>query len=217
MVHLDGTKAVIFDFDGLMVESESIAYQVWCEVLGQSGKNFTEEIYHNVIGRGPLESVEYLIEVLDLQLDPQELLETYWLKRTEKVCRDVSPAPGLIDLMQFLTDRGLVLGVASNSPSRYVFEVLEVMSLAEYFGCIRCREDVVHGKPAADVYLAAAACLEVGHERCLALEDSPIGLQAALNAGMRCLVVPNEDLEGEDFSGAEGRFNSLSEVLAALS
>jgi len=203
MVQLDGIKAVIFDFDGLMIESESIAYQIWCEVLGQYSKNFTVEIYRNVIGA------------------PQELLETYWLERTERVCRDGSPAPGLIDLMQFLTDRGLVFGVASNSPSRYVIEVLEAMGLAEHFGCVRCREDVVQGKPAADVYLAAAACLEVDHKHCLALEglaleDSPIGLQAALNAGMRCLAVPNEDLEGEDFSGAEGRFSSLSEVLAAL-
>jgi putative hydrolase of the HAD superfamily len=217
MIQLDGIKAVIFDLDGLMIESESIAYQVWCEVLGPYGKNFTEEIYHNVIGRGPLESVEYLIEILGLPLSPQELLETYWSERTERVCRDVSPAPGLLDLMQFLMDRGLVLGVASNSPSKYVLKVLEAMGLVEYFGCVRCREDVVQGKPSADVYLAAAACLEVDHERCLALEDSPIGLQAALNAGMRCIVVPNEDLKGEDFSGAEGRFGSLSGVLAALS
>jgi beta-phosphoglucomutase-like phosphatase (HAD superfamily) len=57
MVQLDGIKAVVFDFDGLMIESESIAYLVWCEVLGQYGKNFSEEIYHNVIGRGPVESV----------------------------------------------------------------------------------------------------------------------------------------------------------------
>jgi len=217
MIQLDGIKAVVFDFDGLMIESESIAYQVWCEVLGTYGKNFTEEIYHNVIGRGPQESVEYLIKVLDLPLAPQELLETYWSERTERVCRDVSPAPGLLDLMQFLANRGLVLGVASNSPSKYVLTVLEAMDLEKFFGCVRCREDVVHGKPDADVYLAAAACLEVDHERCLALEDSPIGLQAALNAGMRCIVVPNEDLEGEDFSRAEGRYNSLSEVLAALS
>lgn len=217
MVHLDGIKAVIFDLDGLMIESESIAYQVWCEVLGKYGKNFTEDIYHNVIGREPLESVNYLIEVLDLPLAPQALSETYWSERTKRVCRDGFPAPGLIDLMRFLMDRGLVLGVASNSPSRYVIEVLEAMGLAEHFVCVRCREDVVQGKPAADVYLAAAACLEVDYERCLALEDSPIGLQAALNAGMRCIVVPNEDLEGEDFSGAEGRYNSLSEVLSALS
>ena len=217
MVQLDGIKAVVFDFDGLMIESESIAYRVWCEVLGQYNKNFTEEIYHNVIGRGPLESVEYLIDVLNLPLPPQELLETYWLKRTDRVCRDGFPAPGLIDLMQFFMDRGLVLGVASNSPSRYVIEVLGAMGLAEHFGCVRCREDVIQGKPAPDVYLATAACLEVEHERCLALEDSPIGLQAALNAGMCCIVVPNEGLVGEDFSGAEGRFSSLSEVLAALS
>lgn len=217
MVQLDGIKAVIFDFDGLMIKSESIAYQVWCEVLGQYGKNFTEEIYHNLIGREPFETIDYLIEVLDLPLTPQELFETYWSKRTERVCLDVSPAPGLVDLMQFLTDRGLILAVASNSPSKYVLEVLEALGLSKSFGCVRCREDVAQGKPAADVYLAAAACLEVDPEHCLALEDSPIGLQAALNAGMRCFVVPNEDLKGDDFSGAEGRYNSLSEVLSALS
>ena len=216
MIQLDGIKAVIFDFDGLMIESESIAYQVWCEVLGQFGRNFTEEIYHNLIGREPFESIDYLIEVLDLPLTPQELFETYWSERTERVCRDVSPVPGLIDLMQSLTDRGLALGVASNSPSRYIFEVLEAIDLLKFFGCVRCRDDVEQGKPAPDIYIAAAACLEVDHKRCLALEDSPIGLQAALNAGMRCIVVPNEDLDGEDFSGAEGRFNSLGEVLAAL-
>ncbi len=217
MIHLDGIKAVIFDLDGLMIESESIAYQVWCEVLGQYGKNFTEDIYHNVIGREPLDSVDYIIEVLDLPLEPQALSETYWSDRTERVCRDVLPASGLIGLMQSFTDRGLVLGVASNSPSRYVLDVLEAIDLSQFFGCVRCREDVEQGKPAPDVYLAAAACLEVDHKHCLAIEDSPIGLQAALNAGMRCLVVPNEDLEGEDFSGAEGRYNSLSEVIAALS
>ena len=217
MIHLDGIRAVIFDFDGLMIESESLAYQVWCEVLGKYGKNLTKEINHKLIGREPVESVDYLIETLNVPLAREDLLETYWSERTERVCGDAFPAPGLIDLMQFLTDRGLVLGVASNSPSRYVLEVLESIGLSKYFGCVRCREDVVQGKPSPDVYLAAAACLDVDHKRCLALEDSPIGLQAALNAGMRCLVVPNEDLEEEDFSGAEGRFSSLSEVLAALS
>ncbi len=217
MIQLDGIKAVIFDFDGLMIESESIAYLVLCEMLGRYGKNFTEESYQYLIGRDPKECVDYLIETLDLPLTQQDFNENYWSERTERMCRDAFPAPGLVDLMQFLSDRGLVLGVASNSPSGYVIEVLEALGLSEYFSCVRCREDVVHGKPAADIYLAAAACLGVDHAHCLVLEDSPIGLQAALNAGMRCLVVPNEELEGEDFSGAEGRFKSLVTVLAALS
>ena len=217
MIQLDGTKAVIFDLDGLMINSESIAYHVWYDVLGKYGKNLTKEINHNLIGREPVESVDYLIETLNVPLAREDLLETYWSERTERVCREGIPAFGLIELMQFLTDRGVVLGVASNSHSRYVLKVLEAMSLSKSFHCVRCRDDVVHGKPAPDVYLAAAACLDVDHKHCLALEDSPIGLQAALNAGMRCLVVPNEDLEQDDFSGAEGRFSSLSEVLAALS
>lgn len=217
MIQTEGTQAVIFDFDGLMVESESIAYQVWCEVLGPYGKELTEEIYRNLIGREPLGSVEYLIEVLDLPLEPRELLETYWSQRTERVCRDIAPAPGLLDLLQTLRERGLKLAVASNSPSNYVHAVLEAIDLTDMFSCIRCREDVTRGKPAPDVYLAAAACLEVDPERCLALEDSPLGLQAALNAGMRCIVVPNENLVGEDFSGAQARFESLEAVQTTLS
>jgi HAD superfamily hydrolase (TIGR01509 family) len=217
MVQLDGMKAAIFDLDGLMIESESIAHQVLSDVLGKYGKTIASDIYQNLIGREPLESIDYLIDVLDLPLTQLEFFETYWLERTERMCREVIPMPGLIDLMQFLTDRGIVMGVASNSPSRYVLEVLEAIDLLKFCGCVRGRDDVVQGKPAPDVYLAVADCLEVDHQYCLALEDSPIGLQAALNAGMRCIVVPNEDLEGEDFKGAEGQFSSLQEVLAALS
>ena len=217
MIQLDGIKAVIFDFDGLMVESESIAHQVLSDVLGKYGKNITYDIYQNLIGREPLESIDYLIDVLDLTQTQLVFFETDWLETTERMCHEVIPMPGLIDLMQFLTDRGIVMGVASNSPLRYVHEVLEAIDLSEFFDCVRCREDVEQGKPAPDLYLATATCLEVEHTHCLALEDSPIGLQAALNAGMRCIVVPNEDLESEDFSGAEGRFSSLNEVFAALS
>jgi HAD superfamily hydrolase (TIGR01509 family) len=216
MIELAGTKAVIFDFDGLMVESESIAYQVWCEVLGSYGKTFTEDMYHTMIGDEPLNSVNYLIERLDLPIDPQDLLEVYWSQRTERVCREIAPAPGLLDLLNMLKERALKLAVASNSPSNYVHAVLEAIDLTDKFSCIRCREDVSRGKPAPDVYLAAATCLEVEPGRCLVLEDSPIGLEAALNAGMRCIVVPNENLGIVDYSGAAARFTSLKTLLAAI-
>ena len=217
MVCLDGIKAVIFDFDGLMIESESIAYQVWRQVVAEFGSEMSEAFYREVIGKTPKTTIDLVCKKLGLSISPQDLSERYWSQRTETMCVEARAVEGLINLIEDLHQHQIPLGVASNSPTDYVERVLEALQLRQMFQVAIGSDQVPEGKPAPDVYLATAAALTVDPQDCLAIEDSPTGLQAAVNAGMRCLVVPNENLEGEDFSGAEGRYNSLSEVLAALS
>ncbi len=217
MVQLDGIKAVIFDFDGLMIESESIGYQVWRQVVVEFGGEMSEAFYREVIGKTPEATIDLVCETLGLSISPQDLSERYWSQRTETMCVEPRAVEGLITLIEDLHQHQVPLGVASNSPTDYVERVLEALQLRQRFQAVIGSDQVTEGKPAPNVYLATAAALTVDPQDCLAIEDSPTGLQAAVNAGMRCLVVPNENLEGEDFSGAEGRYNSLSEVLAALS
>lgn len=217
MIQLDGIKAVIFDLDGLMIESESIGYQVWRQVVAEFGSEMSEALYREFIGKTPEATIDLVCEILGLSISPQDLSERYWRQRTETMCVEARAVEGLVTLIEDLHQHQVPLGVASNSPTDYVERVLEALQLRQRFQAIIGSDQVPEGKPAPDVYLATAAALTVDPQDCLAIEDSPTGLQAALNAGMRCLVVPNENLEGDDFSGAEGLYNSLSEVLAALS
>ncbi|TET81040.1 MAG: HAD family phosphatase [Anaerolineales bacterium] len=217
MIQLDGIKAVIFDLDGLMIESESIGYQVWRQVVAEFGSEMSEALYREFIGKTPEATIDLVCEILGLSISPQDLSERYWRQRTETMCVEAQAVEGLVTLIEDLHQHHVPLGVASNSPTDYVERVLEALQLRQRFQAVIGSDQVPEGKPAPDVYLATAAALTVDPQDCLAIEDSPTGLQAALNAGMRCLVVPNENLEGDDFSGAEGLYNSLSEVLAALS
>ncbi|MCK4741883.1 MAG: HAD family phosphatase [Anaerolineales bacterium] len=217
MIQLDGIKAVIFDLDGLMIESESIGYQVWRQVVAEFGSEMSEALYREFIGKTPEATIDLVCEILGLSISPQDLSERYWRQRTETMCVEARAVEGLVTLIEDLHQHQVPLGVASNSPTDYVERVLEALQLRQRFQAVIGSDQVPEGKPAPDVYLATAAALTVDPQDCLAIEDSPTGLQAALNAGMRCLVVPNENLEGDDFSGAEGLYNSLSEVLAALS
>ena len=217
MIQLDGTKAVIFDFDGLMIESESIGYQVWRQVVAELGSEMSEALYREFIGKTPEATIDLVCETLGLSISPWDLHKRYWSQRTETMCVEARAEEGLVTLIEDLHQHQVPLGVASNSPTDYVERVLDALQLRHRFQSVIGSDQVAEGKPAPDVYLATAAALTVDPQDCLAIEDSPTGLQAALNAGMRCFVVPNENLEEEDFSGAESRFNSLSEVLAALS
>jgi beta-phosphoglucomutase-like phosphatase (HAD superfamily) len=106
--------------------------------------------------------------------------------------------------------------VASNSFGEYVRRVLAVMDLRQVFACVCTREDARRGKPAPDLYLAAARCLGLPPGECVAVEDSPVGLQAALAAGVHAVAVPNERLRAQDFSGAAARYDSLEELTANL-
>jgi HAD superfamily hydrolase (TIGR01509 family) len=112
--------------------------------------------------------------------------------------------------------RELPLGVASNSEALYVDQVLRAIDVGDTFDCVITPDQVAQPKPAPDIYLAAAVSLNTPPERCLAIEDTPIGLSSALSAGMRCVVIPSLHLEGADFTGAYASFTSFPALLREL-
>ncbi len=167
-----------------------------------------------MIGETPQYGARHLRAALELPLSDEDLLREYWARRTEYMCRKVDPAEGLLELLDLLQAAGVPMAVASNSPCDYVTAILHALKLDDYFACVFSSEDVAHGKPAPDVYLAALDCLGVEPERALVLEDSPAGLAAAKAAGVTCFAIPNADMPDADFSAADQIFNSITAVKA---
>lgn len=209
-------QAFVFDLDGLMVNSEELSLIAWRRVLAPFGKNLEEQDYFTLIGQDSRASADQVIRGSGIPLSWDQLAQAHWKELKSIINRDLEPRPGLIDLVTAIGQSGYPLAIASNSPSDYVGLAVKAIGLGASFGCLVGRDQVAQGKPAPDVYLAAAACLSVLPTHCVALEDSPIGLQAALAAGMRCIVVPNDHLAGGDFTGAYLRCESLEAVEAAL-
>jgi beta-phosphoglucomutase-like phosphatase (HAD superfamily) len=108
------------------------------------------------------------------------------------------------------------LAVASNSPRAYVEDVIDLLDLSDRFRCVRAGEDVSRGKPAPDLYLCVSECLGIATDQCVAVEDSPAGVQSAKESGMISVAVPNALLQGEDFPLADLCFTSLTELLGWL-
>jgi beta-phosphoglucomutase-like phosphatase (HAD superfamily) len=205
-------SAVIFDMDGLMIDSEPIALEVWRDLVAEYDRELTDELYRQVIGEEPLFGVQVIRTALKLPLGEQELLDEYWRRRILVMCKKVGPAPGLIELLELLHGCSVQLGLASNSPCGYVEAVSKALGIFHYFNCIRSSEDVPRGKPAPDIYTSALDCMQVAGSEALALEDSPAGIAAAKAAGLTCFAVPNDELAQGDFSSADLIFSSLLEV-----
>ena len=208
----EGVRAVIFDFDGLMIDSETVALEIWQRYVSRFGKDLTSDLYRPMIGRSPQGGASYVRDLFDLPKSSDEVLIEYWQERTEEMVHRGQPMPGLQELTRFLEDRTIPLGVASNSPAVYVEKTLDALGYLDMMSCVVSSDQVANGKPAPDVYLACAACLDLEPSVCVAIEDSPTGLRAAVEAGMQCLVVPNATLRDEDYSSAWRRFEDLFEV-----
>lgn len=209
-------KAVLFDLDGLMADSEPLARWAWNQSLAAYGHHLDDEAYHAILGLRLSDSARVLCERFSLPVSPTQAAQERDRLFLEAVPTRLRARPGLYSLLDTLTERGLPLGVATSGHHRYVGLALQTLGIADRFQAIVTGDDVHRGKPAPDVYLAAAGQLRVNPIHCMALEDTPLGLAAARAAGMFCVAVPNADTASADFSAADFCFPSLDAVAAAL-
>ncbi len=203
-------RGVIFDLDGLMIDSEWISLRVWRKQLAEYGVDLPTDQYNALIGIDVEGCATRLVELKHLTVDRQELIARHRAGLIETVRAGVPAQPGVIELVTDLKQRRLPIGIASNSPCDYIDAALGSIGLRGVFDCVLSSQDVARSKPAPDVYLAAAACLGLQPSECLALEDSAVGLRAAHDAGMMCVLVPSpgQDLDSIDFPYV--RFPSLT-------
>lgn len=209
-------EAILFDLDGLMVDSEPHSIASWQAVLAKRNVQFDQAALDSVLGQRVVETAQTAIRLFQLPERPDELAQEKAEYQITHLEGNVSAMPGLIELLNFVDQAGLKKAVASSGLRRYIDAVLTVAGVRDRFSVIISADDVVNGKPAPDVFLAAAKALNVTPENCLVLEDAPFGVQAAKAAGMTCFAVPNAHSHALDLSLADRVVTSLYEVKTIL-
>ncbi len=210
-------QAVIFDMDGLMVDSEPLARRAWAEVLAAYGQVLTDDVYHRMIGRRTVESAQILLDAYPLPTYTAASLAAHKTAVFAGIrAQGVPMMPGLLELVTAVTQRQIPWAVATSSVREHAEIILGQLGLTAACGAIAAGDEVTHGKPAPDIYRLAAQRLGIEPARCLALEDSQPGCYAAVAAGMKTIAIPSADTRMADFSFVYAIYPSLHDVAAHL-
>ncbi|TDU81663.1 putative hydrolase of the HAD superfamily [Prosthecobacter fusiformis] len=207
-------RAILFDFDGLIVDTESVGYQTWHELYAKHGHDLPVEIYAQAIGTefndlyDPRRDLDALMGKALLW---EELEEGRRVRETE-LRTSLVTLPGVIDRLEEARALGLPCAVASSSPLSWVGGWIEQLGLRPYFHHLTTLDDTGKVKPDPSLFLHAADRMGVEPEHILVFEDSLNGLRAAKAAEMRCIVVPGPMTRHLNFEGALRRVGSLAEV-----
>jgi len=189
----------VFDFDGLILDTEEPIYRSWLEVYEAHGEDLPFERWVQIVGS------------TTAGFHPQHHLEERLDRRTEMILAQ-RVLPGVVHRLDEARSLGLKLGVASSSTGEWVRGHLARLGILERFDCLRCRDDVANAKPEPDLYIAVLDCLGVTAADAIAIEDSPNGVAAAKRAGMRCVAIPNSITARLDLSQADLTLTSLADI-----
>lgn len=205
-------RAIVFDFDGLILDTEEPVYRSWLEVYQAHGEDLPFERWVEIVGSttAVFHPQHHLEERLGRPL-PKEVLDRRIGRRTEMILANAL-LPGVVQQVEAARARGLKLGVASSSTGEWVRGHLARLGMLDRFDCLRCRDDVAKAKPDPDLYIAVLECLGVPAQEAFAIEDSPNGVTAAKRAGLRCVAIPNTITASLDLSHADVVLGSLADV-----
>jgi HAD superfamily hydrolase (TIGR01509 family) len=203
-------EAVIFDLDGVLIDSESAWAEVRREFVLERGGRWHDHTQRDMMGMSSVEWSRYIHDELGVDMPPAQISAEV-ARRLARLYRDRLPlVPGAHGVVDRLAARW-PLGLASSSNRELIDLVLEVAHLARYFQATVSSEEVARGKPAPDVYLEAARRLEIEPSRCAAIEDSHNGILSAAAAGMRVIAIPNRE-----FAPGREALAKAARVLASL-
>jgi len=205
-------RALVFDFDGLILETETPAYESWAEIYREHGHELPLDRWHSYIGSDTgFDPAGHLAALVGEGFDRDAMQKRRDTRKNELV-EALEIAVGVHDYIADARRLGLRLAVASSSSRGWVLGHLQRLGIEAHWDVVRCREDVARTKPAPDLYLAVIAALGVAPEEAVALEDSANGIAAAKDAGLHCVAVPNALTAGMDLSRADARLVSLAET-----
>ena len=209
--HRPDLRALIFDFDGLILDTETTDYESWRRVYAEYGVELPRNAWVDTIGTDgkAFDPVECLCELTGRALTEAEVRGRHRPLR-DALVRALEPLPGVENWLLAARTLGLRLAVASSSPRPWVEGHLDHVGLLKYFEALITREQVARAKPHPDLYQRAVEGFGLAPEAALALEDSPNGLAAARAAGLRSVAVPGPMTQHLDFSAADLVLDSLA-------
>ncbi|RZI52732.1 HAD family hydrolase [Aeribacillus pallidus] len=203
-------KAIIFDFDGLIIDTETPWFEAYKETLGYYNVDLPLEHYVKSVGSDNTVLYEFFKQQLGESCNIEEIDA-----KAESIYKEKMKAPqareGVKDYLQEANDLGYKIAIASSSTREWVTHYLDELGVLNYFNTIITQDDVEKVKPAPDLYLKAVDALNISSNEALAFEDSLNGLQAALAAGLKCVIVPNPVTESLPFENYDLRLQSMAE------
>ena len=197
--------AVIFDFDGIVLDSETPEYESHRRIYERCGVTLTVDEWCGVIGTWSEGHDEQWFRRLAERSARAPERDAYFAER-RRIFEEVVPAipmRGVFDLLTRLNDAGVPTAIASSAPARWVVGAVERLGIRSMFGAVVTGDEVARRKPSPDVYLEAARRLGVDPSRSIAIEDSGPGITAAREAGMKAVAIPHWLTERHDLSGAD--------------
>lgn len=207
-------KAVIFDMDGVIIDSEYSYFEATRRVLKEEGvEHFGMEDFIDSIGKTDQAAWQVLKDKYYLQTPMQEMIDRMKIYQKEVVKRDgFLPIEGVKDYIHRLKEQEFKLAIASSSPKDTIQRVTSALGIQDYFDALVSGEEVARSKPAPDVYLEAARQLKVDPEDCMAIEDAYNGLLAAKAAGMYAVAFESGRYPGIDLSPGDTHIQSMTEA-----
>jgi beta-phosphoglucomutase family hydrolase len=207
-------KAALFDMDGLMINTEPLQSKAYEAVLVSHGKQpqFNAEGVVQAVGVREKDNWELIKNRHGLQHDTTALMEQRTGVYMEILKQNLTPQPGLINLLELLKRHGIKMAVASSSTLEHINIVLDGLKVADFFDVVVSSHSIAHGKPAPDIFLLAADQLGVAPKDCVVLEDAQSGIEAGRAAGAKVVAVPNAFTKSHDYSKADIVVRSLEEV-----
>ncbi len=208
------TKAVIFDMDGVIIDSEPIHHMIEKKLFEDLGIDVPYELHKSFVGKTTRDMFSRLKEEYGLMQSLEELIEMKDIRYYNylKSLDSLPAVPGVTDLIKTLYSNGLKLAVASSAPVREIDLVVESFGLSEFFISRTSGEEVKKGKPEPDIFLLAAERVGVEPAECVVIEDSRNGILAARAAGMKCIAFMNPNTKPQDLSEADMVVTDLSQL-----
>ena len=206
-------KAIVFDFDGLIIDTETPEFDAWQEIFESYDVRLERETWELQIGRGheAFDIYSHLADLCGRHIDRKVVRPRMRRRYLELI--ELNPIlPGVEDYIVTAKKMGIRLAIASSSRGGWAYGHLERRNLLHHFEFVLSAEDVRNPKPDPELYSTAIERLGVQAQNAFAIEDSVVGLAAAKAAGLPCVVVPNPMTKDMDFNGADVRLNSLLDL-----
>ncbi len=206
-------KALIFDFDGLILDTETALLRSWEEIYAEYGITISRVEWASLLGTSTdLPAAYEIIEKHIGEPIDRESIRTRRMQRELELLKSEEVMPGVVDIIAKARERGLRLGIASSSDRKWVIDHLMKLGLHAQFESIRCADDVSHTKPSPELYLAVLRDMGLQPHQAIVFEDSFHGVEAAIAAGIFCVAVPNDVTRHWPMAEADLTVNGLLEM-----